>query len=56
MPFTVKTDLALHREGEHLIVRIGSFKRHIPLPRELIPAKVKSAKIEEGWLRVRFES
>jgi arsenite-transporting ATPase len=54
VPFTVKTDLDLHREGEHLIVRIGSFKRHIPLPRELIPAKVESAKIEDGWLRVRF--
>lgn len=56
VPFTAKSDLVLHREGEHLIVRIGSFKRHIPLPREFLQAKIESAKIEDGRLRVRFET
>lgn len=54
VPFTVKSDLKLHREGEHLIVRIGSFKRHVPLPRELLQASIEEARIENGRLRVRF--
>jgi len=55
VPFTSRSDLTLHREDRHVIVRIGSFKRHLPLPRELVHAPVKSAKIQDGVLRILFE-
>ncbi|MEZ5276556.1 MAG: ArsA family ATPase [Opitutaceae bacterium] len=55
IPFTRKSDLTLHREGEHLIVRIGSFKRHIPLPRELLRTQILHAKVESGRLHIEFD-
>ena len=55
IPFTTKSDLTLHREGEHLIVRIGSFKRHIPLPREFLRTQILQAKVESGRLLIEFD-
>lgn len=56
VPFTSKSDLALHREDRHIIVRIGSFKRHLPLPRELVHAPISDARIQDGVLRILFEN
>ena len=55
VPFILKSDLKLHREGEHLIVRIGSFKRHIPLPRELSKTPVLQATVKDGKLEIQFD-
>jgi arsenite-transporting ATPase len=54
MPFVESADLDLHREDECLIVRVGSFKRHLPLPRTLQRAEILSARIHDGSLIVEF--
>lgn len=54
MPFVESTDLDLHREEDCLIVRVGSFKRHLPLPPALQHAELLSARIHDGSLVVEF--
>lgn len=54
MPFLEKRDLDLYENGKELILRIGNFKRCIPLPDVLREYEVTGAKLEEGELRVTF--
>lgn len=56
MPFVEREEVKLHREDDFLIVRVGSFKRHIPLPRNLQSSPVEEAKISQGNLAVTFGS
>ncbi|MBI4870271.1 MAG: ArsA family ATPase [Candidatus Riflebacteria bacterium] len=54
LPFVKSGDVELSRVGEELVIRIGSFNRHVPLPRS-IPRRAKvSAKLEDGHLKVTF--
>ena len=56
LPFVGKEDIALsHREGE-LFVTVGAYKREIALPRVLSGKVTRSARLEEGMLRVTFGS
>lgn len=54
MPFVESAELDLHREEDCLIVRVGSFKRHLPLPRALQRAEILAARIHDGALVVDF--
>ena len=49
-----KTTTDLTRQPEQLVVRVGSFKRHVPLPRTVSRLKTAGAKMEEDRLVVRF--
>jgi len=53
-PFVDRTDLELHREEDCLIVRVGSFKRHLPLPPALQRTEIVSARVHDGELVVEF--
>jgi arsenite-transporting ATPase len=54
MPFVQKEEIDLTRQAEDLVIRVGSFKRHVPLPRTLAHLKTAGAKMENGRLIVRF--
>lgn len=54
MPFTDKKDLSLNQKADELIVKVGSIKRNITLPRTLLNYTVKGAKFEDEILKVRF--
>jgi arsenite-transporting ATPase len=54
LPFVEKSDLDLTQKGEELIVRAGSFKRNILLPRILVHHSVQGAKFEGERLRITF--
>lgn len=54
LPFIERTDLELHREEDCLIVRVGSFKRHLPLPPPLRRVAIASARVRDGALVVEF--
>ncbi len=54
LPFVSAAELNLHREKDDLIVRVGNFKRHIPLPRAIRRLKHKKAKISAGILYITF--
>jgi arsenite-transporting ATPase len=56
MPFLDKSDLSLNQKGDELIVRAGSIKRNITLPRTLLNFSVKRAKFEEEVLKIWFGS
>ena len=54
MPFVEKQDVSLSQKGDELLIKIGSFKRSITLPRTLINSPVKSAKFEDNTLIIIF--
>ncbi len=54
LPFVEKGEVQLRRKGDELIIRVGTIKRHLVLPHILAKQEPKSAKLEEGTLRVRF--
>ncbi len=54
MPFTDKEELSLNQKGDQLIIKAGSVKRNITLPRTLLDFSVKRAKFEEDLLKIWF--
>lgn len=56
MPFMDKKNLSLNQKGDQLIIRAGSIKRNITLPRTLLDFSIKRAKFEEKMLKIWFGS
>lgn len=54
LPCVKKQDVILHEAGSDVIIRIGNFKRSIPLPDVLRKYKVSGAKITQNYLNVQF--
>jgi arsenite-transporting ATPase len=54
LPCVKKQDILMHETGSDVIIRIGNFKRSIPLPDVLRKYQVAGAKIEENYLNIRF--
>ncbi|WP_234124417.1 ArsA family ATPase [Clostridium hydrogenum] len=55
VPFTEKQDLNLHEGDNELIIKIGNFKRNIPMPEVMKKYSVSKAKFEDGILKIYFE-
>lgn len=55
IPFLAKQDLALSQKGDELIIKAGSVKRHITLPRTLMNYTIRGAKFADDVLQIRFE-
>jgi arsenite-transporting ATPase len=55
MPFAGKEHVDLNKVSDELIVRIGSFKKHLLLPRQVAASKSVKARMEEDYLNVYFE-
>lgn len=56
LPFVEKEQVDIHRAGEDLIIRVGSFKRHVPLSRSIVNLEVTSAQFKGNELVVKFGS
>jgi len=54
LPFVVNKDIELSRVSDELILRVGSVKRHILLPRQMAALKSVKAGYEEPYLSVYF--
>ena len=54
LPFAPKDQIDLSRNGEDMVVRIGSFKRNILLPRAIAPLRTASTAMQGDTLVVRF--
>ncbi|MBN1981648.1 MAG: ArsA family ATPase [Chitinivibrionales bacterium] len=54
MPFVEKTDINLIQKGDEIIIRVGSVKRTITLPKTLLNLAVNGAKFENDSLKIRF--
>jgi len=55
LPFIVKQDVELVKGVDELIVRIGSFKRHILLPRQVAASLETRARFEGDHLIITLE-
>lgn len=54
LPFVDRSAVEVSRVGENLVVRIGSFKRHVPLPRAVQRLRAAEAQVDGAYLLVRF--
>jgi arsenite-transporting ATPase len=54
VPFAPKDKVDLSRKQEDLVVRIGTFKRNILLPRSIAPLSTVGASMRDGMLEVKF--
>jgi arsenite-transporting ATPase len=54
LPFAERGNLDIHRKGDELYIRVGSYKRNLILPQALQRLEVKQARFVEDGLEVRF--
>ena len=55
LPFVSKADVELSKFYEELVIRIGGFKRHILLPRQVASLNSVTAKMDREHLSIVFE-
>jgi arsenite-transporting ATPase len=55
LPFILKKDLELNRISNELVIRVGSFKRHMLLPRKVAAAEKIVARLEDQNLHINFK-
>jgi arsenite/tail-anchored protein-transporting ATPase len=56
LPFTERGELHLSRRSDELVLQVGAWRRTLVLPRALIDAPTKGAKMTDGTLRIQFEA
>jgi arsenite-transporting ATPase len=56
LPFTTRGDLHLSRRRDELVLQVGAWRRTLVLPRALIDAPSRGAKMDDGTLSIRFEA
>ena len=54
LPFITKKDVELNRLSDELVIRVGSFKKHLLLPRQVAASRSIKAKMEGNQLYVCF--
>lgn len=54
LPFVQKSEIDLVRQNDNLVIRIGTFKRHVQLPRAVVRRNVVGAQMTGIELKVRF--
>jgi arsenite-transporting ATPase len=54
LPFVVKEHLDLSKIADELVLRIGSYKRHILLPKQVALCPTVKARIDEPYLNITF--
>jgi arsenite-transporting ATPase len=56
LPFTSRDELHLARRGDELVLQVGAWRRTLMLPRALIDAPTRGAKMDDGTLQIKFEA
>ena len=54
LPFVSSRDVDLYKKDEDLIVRLGSFKRHISLPQRMMRCEPLGARVKNGELIIEL--
>ena len=54
IPFLTKKEVELSKRNEELIVRIGAFKRHVLLPRNIAARQPSGAKVERDKVIIKL--
>jgi len=56
LPFTSREEVGLSRNGDELMLQVGSWRRTLVLPRALIEVPTRGAKMDGGVLRIEFQT
>lgn len=56
LPFASKDSVQLSRTGDEMLLQVGGSRRTLVLPRALVDLPTRSAKMEDGILRIEFEN
>jgi arsenite-transporting ATPase len=56
LPFTTRESLGLHRHGDELVLEAGGWRRTLMLPRALVEAPTRGAKLHDRTLRIEFDA
>ena len=54
IPGAEKGDVDLYESGTDVVLKLGNFKRNIPLPNVLRNYEIVGAKLNDGKLEIRF--
>ncbi|MGH2500416.1 MAG: ArsA family ATPase [Candidatus Limnocylindria bacterium] len=54
LPFTSKEEVTLRRHRDELVLQVGSWRRNLILPRALVDAPTRRARLEGDTLRIHF--
>jgi len=54
LPFTSREEVRLSRTGEELVLHVGTWRRSLVLPRVLLDAPTRGAKMEGSTLKISF--
>lgn len=54
LPFASRDDVSLSRSGDELVLQVGAWRRNLVLPRLLLDAQTRGARMDGRVLRVRF--
>ena len=54
LPFIEKEDIQLNKVSDELVVRVGSFRRHVLLPRHVAALEEVKAEFKDQHLFIRF--
>jgi arsenite/tail-anchored protein-transporting ATPase len=55
LPFTDRDEVQLSRRADELVLHVGGWRRTLVLPRALIDAPTRSARMDDGTLKIEFE-
>ena len=55
LPFITKQDVELNTSSEELIVKVGGYKKHMLLPRQVAAVKKVKARLEGQFLSITFK-
>jgi arsenite-transporting ATPase len=56
LPFTSREEVSLAREGDELVISVGTWRRTLVLPRALVDSPTTGAKMDDGILRIEFST
>jgi arsenite-transporting ATPase len=56
LPFTERGEMHLSRRSDELVLQVGGWRRTLMLPRVLLDAPTRGAKMDDGTLRIQFEA
>jgi arsenite/tail-anchored protein-transporting ATPase len=56
LPFTSREEVGLSRDGDELVIQVGTWRRTLVLPRALVNRPTTGAKMDDGILQIEFSS
>jgi arsenite-transporting ATPase len=54
LPFVAREDMDIHRKGDELFIRVGTYKRNLILPQTLQRLEVRGANFVGDHLEISF--